>query len=160
MAANHLTTRGVAAAFAALTTTMSPACRDIDVVTASYANVAEARAAGAIEKGRLPQGVPAGATGLREAFDTDTNARWGLFDFPAEEGGTLQAWLERAELPLAGVTCDAPRRLEWWPVLLRGALDPARIAATGLQAYRSHDRSLIVLVNWRQGRAYYWSPPR
>jgi hypothetical protein len=28
--------------------------------------------------------------------------------------------------------------------------------AAGLQAYRSRQGGLIVVVNWKQGRAYYW----
>jgi hypothetical protein len=132
-------------------------CSDLDVVTASYNTLADARAAGAIESGRLPDGLPPGATDLREAFNTDTNARWGLFNFPVAESSYLKAQLGQADIPLAGESCDPPRRIEWWPVLLRGRLDAERIAAAGLQAYRSADGELIVLVNWKQGRAYYWS---
>jgi hypothetical protein len=52
---------------------------------------------------------------------------------------------------------DAPARIEWWPVLLRGALNAESIAATGLRAHESVDGRLIFLVNWNQCRAYYWS---
>jgi hypothetical protein len=51
---------------------------------------------------------------------------------------------------------DVPGRIEWWPVQLRGRLDEERIRATGLRAYHSTDRALVFLVNWSQGRAYYW----
>jgi hypothetical protein len=132
-------------------------CSDLDVVTASYNTLADARAAGAIESGRLPDGVPPGSTDLREAFNADTNARWGLFNFPVAEASHLKRRLGQAEVSLSGESCDPPRRIEWWPVLLRGRLDAERIAAAGLQAYRSADGELIVLVNWKQGRAYYWS---
>ena len=132
-------------------------CRDAEVVTASYANLAEARQAGAIAKGRLPEGLPAGARDMREAFHPATNARWGLFNFPPGEAGALQGLLEPSELPLAGERCDPPRRIEWWPILLRGELDAEGIAAAGLKAYRSRDGALIFALNWNQGRAYYWS---
>jgi hypothetical protein len=42
--------------------------------------------------------------------------------------------------------------------VLRGDLDAARIAATGLRAYRSKSGDLVFAINWRQGRAYYWAP--
>lgn len=132
-------------------------CRDLNVVTASYNTLGDARAAGAIASGRLPGGLPPGATDLREAFNPDTNARWGLFNFPVGEAAHLAGQLGQTEISLTGESCDPPRRIEWWPVLLRGRLDPERVATAGLQAYRSADGELIVLVNWKQGRAYYWS---
>lgn len=134
-----------------------PGCRDVDIVTASYATLAEARQAGAVERGRIPEGLPPGTREMREAFDPDTNRRWGLFSFPPSEAPHLLAVLEPGELPLEGQHCDMPRRIEWWPLLLRGRLDPERIQTTGLRGHRTRDRSLVFVVNWNQGRAYYWS---
>ena len=132
-------------------------CSGIDVVTASYATLAEARQAGAVTRGHMPDGLPPGSVEMREAFDLDRRKRWGLFSFPPGEAAQLQALLESGETPLQGQTCDIPRRIEWWPVLLRGRLDAERIQSTGLRAYRSRDRTWLFLVNWSQGRAYYWS---
>lgn len=132
-------------------------CKDLEVVTASYNSLADARRAGAIASGRMPEGLPPGATDLREAFNTDTNARWGLFNFPVRESPQLKSLLDPVELSLAGEQCNPPRRIEWWPILLRGKLDAERIAAAGLKAYTTRDAALIVVLNWDQGRAYYWS---
>ena len=132
------------------------ACRDIDVVTASYATLAEARKAGAIERGWIPAGLPDGSHGLREAHDLDSNRRWGLFSFSAADRDDLQALLRPEETSLDGVTCDIPGRIEWWPVILRGDLDEARIRATGLKAHRAARGDLIFVVQWSQGRAYYF----
>jgi hypothetical protein len=133
------------------------ACRDLDVVTASYATLAEAEAAGAIERGWVPRGLPTGSRELREAHDLDSDRRWGLFDFPAEQSGALRSLLRPDEMPLAGLRCDIPRRIEWWPVLLRGALDAEQVRTAGLRAHRDRTGELLFLVNWDQGRAYYWS---
>ena len=62
-----------------------------------------------------------------------------------------------SEISFEGVGTDAPPRIEWWPVLLRGSLDPVRLTATGLKAYAMPGDELIVAVNWNQRRAYYWS---
>lgn len=133
------------------------ACRDLEVVTASYATLAEARAAGAMDRGWVPEGLPRGSYELREAHDPDTNRRWGLFSFPPTQSDDLRALLNGDEVHLTGVTCDIPRRIEWWPVLLRGALDGDRIRTAGLSAYRARTGDLLYLVNWDQGRAYYWA---
>ena len=136
------------------------ACRDADVDTSSYATLAEARQAGEIRRGWIPEGLPPGAFELRGAHDLDTNARWGLFSFPPSEASHLKVLLDPSEFPLQGQECLPPRRIEWWPILLRGSLDAERIAATGLKAYRSTDGALLFAVNWNQGRAYYWSLPQ
>ena len=136
----------------------SSGCRDSEVITASYATLDEAEKAGAVERGWMPRGLPAGARDIREAHDPDGRRRWALFSFPTAEAEVLKGLLEPTEFPLENQVCDAPARIEWWPVLLRGNLDPERIGATGLRAYRSADRTLLFAVNWNQGRAYYWTP--
>jgi hypothetical protein len=148
--------RPVAAAGAALAVLMLTACRNLDVVTETYATLAEAQAAGAVDRGWLPRGLPPGTYELRLAHDLDSNRRWGLFNFPAAEGETLRTLIE-SEIPFDGLTCSPPRRIEWWPVLLRERLDGERIRATGVRGYALKGSDLILAVNWAQGRAYYWS---
>ena len=126
--------------------------------TNAFATLAEARQSGAIAQGWVPDGLPAGAHDLREAHLPGTARRWGLFEYPQAEEGALRALIEPEEVPLDGQHCDIPPRIEWWPVALRRDLDGARIAATGLRAYRSRRGDLIFAINWRQGRAYYWAP--
>ena len=133
------------------------ACRNLEVVTASYATLADARAAGAIERGWVPEGLPEGTYELREAHDLDSNRRWGLFSFPPAERDALRALLQPEEMSLAGVSVEIPGRIEWWPILLRGVLDHEQIRTTGLKAHRAARDDLVFVVNWEQGRAYYWN---
>jgi hypothetical protein len=133
------------------------ACGDLDVVTESYGTIGEARQAGAVAPGRVPDGLPAGTTDIREAYNAESGRRWGLFNFPAAEGDQLKALLTADALLLEGQDVAPPRRIEWWPLILRGPLDANAIAATGLRAYRSRGGDLVFAVNWNQGRAYYWS---
>ncbi len=135
---------------------LSAGCRNLEVITESYATLAEAQAAGAVDRGWLPRGLPGGTRELRIAHDLDSNRRWGLFEFPPAEGDAL-ARLIGAEISFDGLTCNPPRRIEWWPVLLRERLEGERITSTGLRGYAAREGDLIVAVNWAQGRAYYWS---
>ena len=143
-------------AVAAVVATMASGCRDRDIVTNSYATLAEARDAGAPGRGDIPPGVPEGAHDIRTASDLDSARRWGLFDFLAQDADALRAMLGAEETSLAGVECDIPGRIEWWPVLLRGTVDAEQAKAAGLQSYRTRQGGLIMVVNWKQGRAYYW----
>jgi len=135
-------------------------CGNTDVVTNSYPTLDEARAAGAIAPGRMPDTLPSGSHDLREARDLDTQRRWGLFSFPSAQQDQLLAMLDPQEISLTGQTCDVPGRIEWWPLLLRGPLDDERIRATGIRAYKSARGDLIFAVNWNQGRGYYWTPAK
>ncbi len=135
---------------------MTMSCRDKDVVTESYATMAEARGAGAPGRGDLPQGLPDGVYEIRTASDRSSGRRWGLFNFLQTDGDTIRSVLVAEEIALDGVECDIPGRIEWWPTLLRGLVNAEHAKAAGLQAYRSGQGGLIVVVNWKQGRAYYW----
>ncbi len=135
----------------------SVACHDLQVVTNTYATLAEAQSSGAIEHGWIPALLPAGAHDIREAHDqARSRRRWGLFSFRPEDDAALRGRLG-PEITFDGVGTDAPPRIEWWPVLLRGSLDPERLAATGLKGYALSGEELVVAVNWNQRRAYYWS---
>ena len=148
--------RACAVALVAAVGTMSYACRDKDIVTNSYATLAEAREAGAPGRGDIPPGVPEGAHDIRTASDLDSGRRWGLFNFLEPDAVALRAMLSAEEMSLAGVECDIPGRIEWWPILLRGTVDADQAKAAGLQSYRSRQGGLVFVVNWKQGRAYYW----
>ena len=132
-------------------------CNSINAKTMSYASLAEARAAGAIDKGWVPQGLPESVYELRVAYEPDGWQRWGLINFPREAGDRIRGLLETQETPLGGLQCGIPSRIEWWPVILRQEVDAERVAATGARGYRSRDGKMIFIVNWTQGRAYYWT---
>jgi hypothetical protein len=135
------------------------ACSGIDAQTNSYATLAEARQAGAIANGWMPEGLPPGSHDIREGHVPGTPERWGIINFPHEDDAALRALVHPEEISLDGQRCEVPGRVEWWPVMLRGALDGERLAVTQLRAYRAKEGNLIVAVNWNQGRAYYWTPP-
>ena len=133
-------------------------CSGIKARTNTFATLAEARAAGAVSQGWIPDGLPQHSHDLREAHVPDTSKRWGLFEYPPSDETSLRALVHPDEIALDGQHCDIPARIEWWPIVLRGDLNAERIAATGLRAYRSISGDLVFAINWRQGRAYYWAP--
>lgn len=136
------------------------ACSGINSQTHSYATLAEARQAGAVGHGRIPDGLPPGTYDIREAYVPQTSQRWGVINFPPAESDTLRALLQPDEWSLKGQRADAPGRIEWWPIAFRGEIDAERVAQTGIRAYRTRQDGLVFAVNWNQGRAYYWAAGR
>jgi hypothetical protein len=135
---------------------LSLGCAYSDAVTNAYATKREAEQAGAIDRGWIPRGLPSSARDLREAHSIEGGRVWGLFSFAPEDADALRAFLAPDEISAEGLRPEIPARIEWWPVLLRSTLDAEQIKSVGLHAYRSKDGALVVIVNWKQGRAYYW----
>jgi hypothetical protein len=131
-------------------------CAGLNSQTYSFATLDEARQAGAIANGWVPEGLPRSSYDIRVAQLPKTSQHWGIINFPRSEEPVLRSLLQAQEIPLDGVHCDMPARIEWWPIVLRGELDASLVAATGLKAYRSKSGELMFAVNWNQGRAYYW----
>jgi len=118
-----------------------------------YNNVADARQSGAIASGWIPEGVPPGAADLREGHLPD-GRHWGVFSFkPAEETGVRA--LIGSEIAGGTLTCEPPRRLEWWPRVMWSRFDVDTVRSTGFHLYNAPGGRTFA-INWGQGRAYYW----
>ena len=131
-------------------------CAGLNSQTYSFATLEEARLAGAMAKGWVPEGLPSSSHDIRVAQVPNTSQHWGIINFPRSEEAALRALLQSDETSLGGERCEMPGRIEWWPIVLRGEIDAARVAATGLHGHRSKSGELLFAVNWNQGRAYYW----
>lgn len=83
-----------------------------DTLDATYGNLAEARADGAIERGWIPDWVPESATALHEVHTLDTNVSALAFDLP----GDTRVPLPDGCLPATHAQ-TLPVRFErsWWP---------------------------------------------
>lgn len=144
-------------ASAVLVLAMAGACSGANARTHSFNTLSAAIEAGAVEQGLLPAGLPPGTREIRIGYLPDGRGRWGLFNFPPDQGPALKQILQPQEIPLEGQRVDVPGRIEWWPRALRGTLDGERLGATGLKGYKTLDGTRVVAINWAQGRAYYWA---
>jgi hypothetical protein len=133
------------------------ACASLRSETDAYATLAEAKAAGAIDRGWVPEGLPQGTTDLRDAH-VPSGAHWGLFSFPPAQASALHT-LVGPEITANPPPCDPPSRIEWWPRMLRTPINLDTAHTTGLRLYTSRDQRRIFAVNWEQGRGYYWLRP-
>jgi len=128
-------------------------CDDLRVKVGVFDTVDEARAAGAVEAGWVPASLPQSANDIREGHLPD-GRYWGVFSFPKPDEPAIRA-VVGDEVTSGTLTCDPPGRLEWWPRIVQSPVDVERVRATGFKVYRGTDGRTYV-VNWGQGRAYYW----
>jgi hypothetical protein len=149
-----LTVRSRLAIAAAVAATLS-ACAGVRSESDTFATLQEARAAGAIERGWVPAGLPETTTDLRDAH-LPSGTHWGRFSFPPAQADALRA-LIGTEITSAPPPCDPPGRFEWWPRLLRTPINLETAHVTGLHLYTSRDGRRAFAINWKQGQGYYWS---
>ena len=140
---------------ATLALVLAGACSSspLSVKVGVYNSVADARESGAIASGWIPEGVPPGAGDLREGHLSD-GRHWGVFSFKPAEEGDVRA-LIGSEITSGTLTCEPPRRLEWWPRLLMSRFQVDTVRSTGFRVYNAAG-SRRFAINWGQGRAYYW----
>jgi hypothetical protein len=128
-------------------------CGDLRVKMGIYANLDEARKAGALASGWVPEGLPPDTSDLREGHLPD-GRHWGAFSFPGADAGPVRALLG-SEITTGTLSCEPPGRLEFWPRVLLSPVDVERVRSTGFRLYSGRD-SRTYAINWGQGRVYYW----
>lgn len=64
---------------------------DPDIQSSHYANLAAARQSGIIERGWVPELLPASSTDISETHNLDTNAGTGTFKFPSADLAAFKA---------------------------------------------------------------------
>jgi len=137
----------------ALLLLLAGACSDLTVKIGVYQTLDEARTAGAIANGWVPDGLPPVVSDLREGHLPD-GRHWGVFSFPSAQAAAVRALLG-SEMTSGTLSCDPPGRLEFWPRLLLSPVDVERVRTTGFRLYQTAGGRTFA-INWGQGRAYYW----
>ena len=128
-------------------------CSDLRVKVDVFDNPDEARAAGAVAAGWVPDGLPHSASDLREGHLPD-GRYWGVFTFGRGDEAAVRGLLGE-EILTGTLSCDPPGRLEWWPRIVQSPVKVDQVRATGFRVYRGGAQRTFV-INWGQGRAYYW----
>jgi len=138
------------------------ACTVYETPVEEYSSLAEARAAGAIERGWIPDFLPPNATHLREVHEIDSIERWLAFMAPLPE---LRAMASK----LAPLSYEDARRTavgrswvvggDWPPELSKRFWHTPR--STSLLSYHVNKAErYCIAIEWRTGRAWGWSCPR
>ena len=144
--------RSVLLSLSTLLTVMVAACSDFK--DSSYASMADARRAGAVDRGWLPDLLPDSAINIRERHNLDTNQTWCAFELTPAAVATLRSRLSPMKsADLMNTTVRAPGA-RWWPAVLEGRLDPAAIDKAGMSLYTSGSLLFALTSDGRLGFMY------
>ena len=131
-----------------------------------YSNLSDVNKAGAITRGWVPDDLlPASSRNIRVVGEISPSKEWCAFEFSPTDAEILRKNLKSVEsLPLSVQQLRSPRA-SWWPEVLAGNLDVARIEKSGLQVYvvekpaNSVNMGIYLFaLDWSKGRGFfYWT---
>jgi hypothetical protein len=118
-----------------------------------YDTYAQARAAGALDRGLLPRRLPPSAREIREKHFADADHHWARFGFDAADLERMVAGLPRlSPAEVKRLRMPSPGWVPWWR-LNPGTVDSKQ--AAHLRFYRAEDGYLA--VDPRTSVAYFWT---
>jgi hypothetical protein len=129
-----------------------------------YPSLAEAKKDGAIDRGWIPDDLlPASSGSIHEVHDLSPSREWCAFEFATQDSGKLRKNLKRTDVIPPSVRVVRNPNVSWWPAVLKGNLDTARIRNQGFDLYAierpaNSVQSFIMLfaIDWSKGRAFFY----
>ena len=135
------------------------ACRERREAT--YETLLAAQENGAIERGWVPDFLPASAFTIREYHDLDTNEIWGTFRFEPAEWHSLREHLVFLA-PESGLATRSPGTdIDWWPPELAERIATEELRRQGFSLWQAREGTssrFLFAVNPDAGLAYFWLP--
>jgi hypothetical protein len=131
-----------------------------------YTSLADAKKDGAIDRGWIPDFLPESSRNLHELHDPSSPTTWCAFEFVPTDSATLRKSL-KADAGLLSLVRDVPSPGKaWWPAMLAGNLDTAKIHEAGFDLYAlvepetaSTKEALLFAIDWAKGRGFFYRTP-
>lgn len=129
-----------------------------------YPSLAEAEKDGAITRGWIPDDLlPSSSRTIHELHDLSPSQEWCAFEFGSDDSQRLRKSLKSIDVPPLSVRRIRNPDVSWWPSVLKGNLDVARIHGNGLDLYEVERPKnsvmtdvLLFAVDWSKGRGFFY----
>ena len=138
-----------------------------DLIERSYATLADARLAGEVDRGWLPDYLPSSSRNIRLINRVEHARTWCAFDFlPSESDAFRQRLAVARSLPALTLRMQGPGT-RWWPEVLQGEVDVAGISKAGytqaidiepagIPAFPNERYVYLFVIDWSAGHAYFY----
>ncbi len=131
-----------------------------------YPSLADARKAGEIDRGWIPDYFPQSSHSIHILHDPESPRTWCAFEFSPADFYALQRNLTHIDrLPARVRDLDDPNE-PWWPDFLVGNLNLAEIHRRGFSVYvvieqetESSTSPLLFVIDSVNGRGFFYRPP-
>jgi len=130
-----------------------------------YPTLADADKVGAIDRGWIPdEWLPASTHSIHEAQELSPENEWCAFEFPPSDSEKLRKNLRRVDALPASVKHVPNPHVSWWPEVLVGDLDLAKIRRAGFDLYTVEKpatsittATYIFAIDWANGRGFFYT---
>jgi hypothetical protein len=141
------------------------ASRPSDRYESFYPSLADADKDGAITRGWIPDDLlPGSSRAIHELHDLSPSREWCAFEFATDDSQRLRKGLKSIDvLPLSVRSIRNPD-VSWWPSVLTGNLDVAKIRSDGFDLYEVERPAnslmtdvLLFAVDWSKRHGFFYS---
>src|SRR6185437_1517957 len=134
------------------------ACGGHDVQT-FYPSLADADRNGAITRGWIPYFLPSSSRSIHVVGDLSPSTEWCAFEFLPADSQSLRKKLKNSVDVLPQSISRVPNpRVPWWPAILKGTINAARVHEAGFELYVLVEPATSVTtstslfaINWQKG---------
>ena len=131
-----------------------------------YPSFADAKKDGAIDRGWIPDFLPGSSRSIRELHEISPSMAWCSFEFLPTDSSALRKKLNADGGYLSSVRRVPDPGKSWWPSVLAGDIDAARIHGAGFELYvlvepetASTKQALLFAIDWAKGRGFFYRTP-
>ena len=120
---------------------------------------------GAIERGWIPDYLPASSHDIHEKHRLSNPTTWCSFAFLPTDSESLRKALQPLDTSTTSVARIESPDATWWPVLFEGAIDVKKVHEAGYQLYEfkkpeqagtNRTFDYLFFVDWSTGRALFY----
>lgn len=131
-----------------------------------YPSLTDAIKAGEIDRGWIPDYLPASSHAIHIIYNPASPRTWCAFEFsPTDSQGLKKNLTNVNALPEALKRVDSPGA-SWWPDVLKGDLDTAKLRSNGFDAnvaneidVRAGSNVVLFAIDWTNGRGFFYRSP-
>ncbi|MGH9734265.1 MAG: hypothetical protein ACRD8A_06730 [Candidatus Acidiferrales bacterium] len=128
-----------------------------------YSSLVDAKNAGEIDRGWIPDYLPASSHAIHIVYDPESPRTWCAFEFSPSDAQGLQKNLTHVDTVPARVKhLDGPGE-SWWPDFLTGGLDLPRIRSQGFDLYvaaepdvQSNTDLVLFVLDSANGQGFFY----
>lgn len=128
-----------------------------------YPSLADAKKAGAIDRGWIPDFLPESSRGIHEVHDLSPSTTWCAFEFLPSDSQELRKNLKGVDAHLPTVRRVPSPGKTWWPAVLEGNVDVEKIHKAGFEIYivTAPETSvtteiLLFSIDWTKGQGFFY----
>lgn len=128
-----------------------------------YNNLTDAEKAGAVERRWIPTFLPDTARNIHEMGDLSPAKVWCAFEFLPVSSEQFRMSLKPVEDLPPSVRRIPQLGKAWWPSILEGDIDRARVQGAGFQLYIAEEPETastkflyLFAIDWGKGRGYFY----